>query len=232
MARPRNDALHEATRARILETARKQMTLYGTAGLGLRAIARELDQTPTALYRYFPSLDDLITALIVDAFSALADALEAARDAEAGGPMEKLRAVLLAYRAWAVANPTDFQLIYGNPIPGYDAPREVTVPAVVRGFVVLVGLVEAAVQSGAIVPRPPYDAMPAETLAAIDALIAGEGYPVSAQAMYLAMVAWSAGHGIVLLELFHHLQPVIGDPAVFYAAQLDALLRSFGAAPG
>ncbi|HYO89847.1 MAG TPA: TetR/AcrR family transcriptional regulator [Candidatus Limnocylindrales bacterium] len=231
MPRTRNDIQHEATRAHILETARAQMALFGTAGIGLRAIARELGLTAPALYRYFPSLDDLITALIVENFTALAEALETARDQAVGGPVERLRAVMMAYRAWAVARATDFQLIYGNPIPGYHAPSEVTVPIVVRGFVVIVGLIEEALQSGALAPRLPYDHIPPATAAYLHEVIERDGYPVSAQALYLAIVSWTAGHGTIVLEMFHHLQPVIGDAAIFYAAQVERLLDSFGARP-
>jgi AcrR family transcriptional regulator len=232
MPRPRNDLQREATRTQILETARQQMALFGTAGIGLRAIARELGLTAPALYRYFPSLDDLITALIVEDFRALADSMEAARDVTLGGPVEKLRAVMLAYRGWAMAHPTDFQLIYGNPIPGYHAPGEVTVPEVVRGFVVLVGLIEEALRSGALQPQPPYDHIPDETAASLREIILRDGYPVSELALYLAVVSWTAGHGAIVLELFNHLGPVIGDPAVYYAAQVDRLLSAFGAPPG
>lgn len=207
------------------------MALLGTAGIGLRAIARELGLTAPALYRYYSSLDELITALIVEDFHALADAMEAARDDTAGGAAARLRAVMLAYREWAVAHPTDFQLIYGNPIPGYHAPREVTVPAVVRGFVVLVGLIEEALQTGALRPHPPYDHIPDETTTSLRNLIVRDGYPVSEMALYLAVVGWTTGHGAIVLELFNHLGPVVGDPAVFYAAQVDRLLIAFGAMP-
>jgi AcrR family transcriptional regulator len=232
MPRVRDEAQHEATRRQILEAARTQMALYGTAGIGLRAIARELGLTAPALYRYFPSLDDLITALIVEDFRALADAMEAARDATPGGAVDKVRAVMLAYRAWAVAHPSDFQLIYGNPIPGYHAPREVTVPEVVRGFVVIVGLFEQGLQSGALAPQPPYDRVPGETAAALRNLIRHEGYPVSELALYLGVVSWTTGHGAIMLELFNHLAPVVGDPGAYYSAQVDHLLRIFGAPPG
>ncbi|MFN8378474.1 MAG: TetR/AcrR family transcriptional regulator [Anaerolineae bacterium] len=232
MARPKNTAQYEASRAQILDTARRQMALHGTAGLGLRAIARELQWTPTALYHYFPSMDDLITELIVDAFNGLADALEAARDAAPGGPLNQLRDVMLAYRAWAVAHPTDFSLIYGNPIPGYEAPRDVTVPAVIRGYTVFLALIEELLQRGQLVPKPPYVAIPPEIEMYLQRVILRDETPVSAHAMYLTVVAWTVGHGAIMLELFHHLQPVIGDPSVFYAAQVDALFVSFGAPPG
>jgi AcrR family transcriptional regulator len=124
------ESQRQDTREEIKAFARQQMAAEGTAALSLRAIARDMEMTAPALYRYFPSREDLITALIVDAFNALADALEAADAAPTQQDYgSRLRAVLMAYRGWALEHPTDFQLIYGNPIPGYSAPRELTVPA-------------------------------------------------------------------------------------------------------
>ena len=124
--RPTREHAHERIDmiTRIKAVARQQMAEHGTAGLSLRGIAREMGITAPAIYNYFPRLDDLITALIVDAFTALADAIEAAESAvqsEACGP--KILASCLAYREWAIAHPVDFQLIYGNPIPGYTRRR-------------------------------------------------------------------------------------------------------------
>ena len=135
--RPTREHAHERIDmiTRIKAVAQQQMAEHGTAGLSLRGIAREMGITAPAIYNYFPRLDDLITALIVDAFTALADAIEAAESAvesEACGP--KILASCLAYREWAIAHPVDFQLIYGNPIPGYVAPAEMTVPLARRPF--------------------------------------------------------------------------------------------------
>src|SRR5262245_19915009 len=107
----------ESAREEIKQVARKQMAEQGRASIGLRAIARELGLTAPAIYRYFPSLDDLILALIVDGFNDLADALEIADTTQARDDYyNRLITVFLAYRNWALAHPTDFQLIYGNPI--------------------------------------------------------------------------------------------------------------------
>ena len=46
--------------------------------MSLRAVARELGMVSFALYRYFPSRDDLLTALIVDAYDAIGEAAETA----------------------------------------------------------------------------------------------------------------------------------------------------------
>ncbi len=218
----RRERQREATRDEIKSIARQQMAETGTAGLSLREIAREMGLTVTALYRYYDNRDALITALIVDAFTALAEALETARDQSAQhSPAEALQAVLWTYRAWAVQHPTDFILIYGNPIPHYAAPPEITVPLVVRGFAVIVGLVEAAMQAGEIrravrVPPP--------VGAHLQQLIDAGGYPVSLAAMQLGIVGWTRLHGIIMLELFNHLGPSVGDVDEFYRQQMHELL--------
>ncbi len=80
MPRKRREDVYEFTRTKILGAARQSMAERGAANLSLREIARSLDLSAPALYHYFASLDDLITALVLDAFTAMADALEAARD--------------------------------------------------------------------------------------------------------------------------------------------------------
>lgn len=225
----RRERLRQETSQAIKDTARRLMAAHGTAGLSLRAIAREMGMSAAALYHYFPSLDDLITLLIAENFNALADALERARDtSRARAGVERLEDVLMAYRAWAVEHPVDFQLIYGNPIPGYVAPREVTVPAAVRGFSVIVGLIQQLIETGEIRPQPPYDRVPPEVEAHMRALIARDGYPASPQALYLGVVGWTALHGILMLELFNHLQPVIGDVETYYRDQVRRLLITIG----
>ncbi|NUK23070.1 helix-turn-helix domain-containing protein, partial [Streptomyces lunaelactis] len=64
--------------AAIKDEARKQLAAEGAAKLSLRAVARELGMVSSALYRYFPSRDELLTALIVDAYDAVGAAAETA----------------------------------------------------------------------------------------------------------------------------------------------------------
>src|SRR5947208_2680318 len=104
---------HDLMIEAIKNAARQQMASEGTAAISLRAIARALDVTAPALYRYFTDRDDLITDLIVDAFNALADALVAADAEQARDDYgARLIATLLMYRRWAIEHPTDFKLIY------------------------------------------------------------------------------------------------------------------------
>ena len=141
------------TTAAILRAARAQIAEYGGGGLSMRAVAREVGLVSSAVYRYFPTREALLTAMIIESYGHLAAALEAAAAGAAAetadtapppGRATRWRALADAQRAWARANPHEFQLIYGTPIPGYVAPPD-TVPAAaaVAGPFLLVGAAAA-----------------------------------------------------------------------------------------
>jgi hypothetical protein len=101
------------------------------AALSLRAIARDVGMVSSAVYRYFPSRDELLTALIIAAYDELGDAVE---QADAGvrrrSDLDKrFLAVCAAIRDWARANPHEYALLYGSPVPGYVAPQTTTTSA-------------------------------------------------------------------------------------------------------
>jgi AcrR family transcriptional regulator len=125
----RERARAELTRE-IKEEARRQVAAEGAQRLSLRAVARELGMVSSAVYRYFPSRDSLLTALIIDAYDALGAAVELA---DTGQPRSDLRgrwrAICHSVRDWAVARPHEYALIYGSPVPGYRAPQETIAPA-------------------------------------------------------------------------------------------------------
>lgn len=228
MARPRRTTQADSPDmpSQIKAAARRQMAQHGTAGISLRGIARELGITAPAIYNYFPRLEDLLTALIVDAFNALADAIEAAEAAVQSatcGP--KIMASCLAYREWAVAHPVDFQLIYGNPIPGYVAPAEVTVPLARRPFDGLFRLFLEAYQAGELVIPAEYDPIPASIRAHFADWLPKAGYDFPDALLCLLMSGWARIHGMVMLELFEHLGPVVGDTEAFFRHEVEAFWR-------
>lgn len=231
MPRPRRPDQNEATANAIKTTARQLMTEHGTAGLSLRAIARKMDLSAPALYHYFSSLHDLITALITDAFNGQAEAVRtarenaAARNASYGG---QLLAAMLAYREWALAHEIDFQLIYGNPIPGYVAPADVTTPAARSVGEVFLETIIAALQSGSLVIPSTHRHIPPTVADHYRQYLGGIDDEVVIQAMYIMTSAWGMIHGMVTLEVYHHYPPVIGDTAVFYRAQMISYLSMLG----
>lgn len=215
--------------AEIKAVAHQQMAMHGTAGLSLRAIARELGITAPAIYNYFPRLEDLITALIVDAFNDLADAMEAADAAVASErPYDHIMALCLAYREWAMSHPTIFQLLYGNPIPGYHAPEELTIPLARRPFLGIFRWFLRAYQTGELIIPAEYPAVPASIAEGIAAWRRSSGIEMPDKLLALLMSGWARIHGMVLLELFHHIQPLVGDGEAFYRYEMDAFARHLG----
>ena len=137
----------------IKAAARRQLAEVGAPGLSLRAIARELGMASSAIYRYFPGRDELLTALITDAYDEVGTAAEAATAATVGQPfVERSVALSCAVREWAIANRHEYALIYGSPVPGYAAPQD-TVASAVRIIMAMLELVVDAVAAGDIETR-------------------------------------------------------------------------------
>jgi AcrR family transcriptional regulator len=228
MPRTRDPQSYEDMVSAIKAIARAQMSAEGTAALSLRGIAREMNVTAPALYRYFPSRDDLITALIVEGFNALAHALAVAdtkHDCERY--RDRAEEIFRAYRRFAHERPVDFQLIYGNPIPGYAAPKEITVPAVIGGFIAMSRVFVEAYNAGVLHPLP-VERLSPSVVAGVQQVIDINQAPTSVPVMYSVFAAWTKVHGVVMLELFHHLDQTVGDTGLFFENELSLLLDYLG----
>jgi AcrR family transcriptional regulator len=132
----------------IIELGRRHLVTEGATGLSLRAIARDLGMVSSAVYRYVASRDELLTLLLVDAYSELADAVDRARDAAGDHWRDQLLAIARAARQWAVDQPSSWALLYGSPVPGYHAPREQTVAPGTRVVGALFDTVAVGVAAG------------------------------------------------------------------------------------
>ncbi|MFI1487019.1 TetR/AcrR family transcriptional regulator [Streptomyces sp. NPDC020747] len=210
--------------AAIKDEARRQLAEDGAAKLSLRAVARELGMVSSALYRYFPSRDDLLTALIIDAYDSLGAAAEAAHAKVADtGPIHRWTAVCEAVREWALGHPHEYALIYGSPVPGYTAP-DTTVPPASRVALLLIGIVRDAHQ-GAGVALPP---LPAE-LGPEARRLAHDLAPDLPPAVVTALVAaWAQLYGLVSFELFGQFNRVVEDRATFFRHAVDRLGHGVG----
>ncbi|HKS99288.1 MAG TPA: TetR/AcrR family transcriptional regulator [Rugosimonospora sp.] len=112
-----------------IKTAAHRHLATDGANLSLRAVARDVGMAPSAMYRYFANRDDLLTALIIDAYNDVGEAAERAATGIEGG-LDRWLAITSAVRAWALARPHQWALIYGSPVPGYQAPRNTVEPAI------------------------------------------------------------------------------------------------------
>jgi AcrR family transcriptional regulator len=210
----------------IKETARRHLAESGSSGLSLRAIARDLGMVSSAVYRYFPSRDDLLTALIIDAYDAVGATAEAA---DAGARPTDLAgrwlAVASAIRRWAVDQPQEYALVYGSPVPGYRAPTDTIVPAA-RVSLVMLGLLADAAAAGRLVLVDPAPPLPRPVRADL-ATIRDQAAPaVPDVALAAGLGIWTQMFGTISFELFGHLHNVITDYDAFFDRQMRAAAAS------
>jgi AcrR family transcriptional regulator len=212
----------------IKQVAKRQIAEAGAAGISLRAIARELGMVSSALYRYYASRDELLTALIVDAYSDVAAAAEEAVR-EPGEFVARWVAMACGIRDWARAHPHDYALIYGSPVPGYRAPTE-TVPAATRVALVPLGLVEEGSRSGQI-RAAPGACLPIVLQHDFSALGAELGLRAPHDVLARGLAAWSQLLGSVSLELFGHFHNVINDYDTFFVFQMTQAAHRLATPP-
>ncbi|MFC7387997.1 TetR/AcrR family transcriptional regulator [Sphaerisporangium rhizosphaerae] len=189
----------------ILDAAQEQIALHGPSGLSLRSVARSLGMTVQALYHYFPSRDELTTALITEAYHHLADAVQAALDtAPPDGDLPTFITAAEAFRGWGLDNPARFQLIYGTPLLDYQAPSDGRTTAGARRIAAvflreLFGaftdeqLARTEVPPLSLALRARFEQLPPEAVG---------GLPPQAAALFISV--WGHLHGLVVLEVFGH----------------------------
>jgi AcrR family transcriptional regulator len=204
----------------IVDAARRHLATDGAAGLSLRAVARELGMASSAVYRYFPSRDELLTTLIVEAYDALgAAAEEAAEKAARDGLRARLHAACGAVRGWALAHPHEYALVYGSPVPGYAAPQATIGPAA-RVGVVLSRIVAEGVAAGVVDPGADgTDATLTPGAAEMVGLPTGADSSVAARAVQ----AWTALFGLVSFELFGQTHNVVAQHEEFFTDAVERL---------
>ena len=225
MTQTRRERIRAETTIEIKEIAVQQMAEQGAASLSLRSIAREMGMSAPALYRYFPNRDALVTALIVDAYNSLADALQAANDGqERKNYNGRFRAVTRAYREWALSHRAEYALIYGTPIPGYEAPREETVMPAARTNLVIGYILNEALQAGKLTIPEAYFTVSPDLQAVLDELAAMiPEEDVLAAGVLLTIYIFSRLHGLVWGELVEHFAPKIADSGELFEIEISEM---------
>ncbi|MBB5160882.1 TetR/AcrR family transcriptional regulator [Mycobacterium sp. AZCC_0083] len=212
----------------IIAIGRRHLVTEGAAGLSVRAIARELGMVSSAVYRYVASRDDLLTLLLIDAYTELADAVDRAHRSASGSWAEQALASARAARQWAIDQPACWALLYGSPVPGYHAPAERTVGPGTR----VVGALFAAVASGIAagdIPVPNIQArQPMST--DFDAVRAEFAFTGDDATVLKCFLLWAALVGAISLEVFgQYGADTLTDPAAVFDGQIELLLTTFAA---
>ncbi|OIN79168.1 TetR family transcriptional regulator [Mycobacterium malmoense] len=213
----------EQVEARIVELGRRQLAERGAAGLSVRAIARDLGMVSSAVYRYVSSRDELLTLLLVDAYSELADVVDRARETLGDQWSDDVTAIARATRRWAIAHPALWALLYGSPVPGYHAPPERTVAVGTRVVGALFDAVAAGIATGDI--RLTNDVAPQPMSSDFERIRQEFGFPGDDQVITKCFVLWAGVLGAISLEVFgQYGADTLTDPGAVFDAQLRLLV--------
>ncbi len=208
----------------ITQIARRQLAESGAAALSLRAVARELNMVSSAVYRYFPSRDDLLTRLIIDAYTSLGETVEVAEQGVRRGDLVgRWLALTRATRAWAVERPHEYALIYGSPVPGYRAPQDTIDPAGRLPVLILAVI-------GAVPPAdgPPLKGVSRRLRSDLSGLRRAVATEADDRQLARALGAYAEVIGLINFELFGHLHNVVNDLEGHFELQMRRLAGELG----
>jgi AcrR family transcriptional regulator len=230
--RTARERVREEMTAEILAVARQHVARDGAPGLSLRSIARDLGMAPSALYRYFDGRDALLTALILAAYASLASEAERAAEAAArnGSDAERFLAVPRAMRRWAIAHPYEWALIFGTPVPGYEAPEDTVEPYARVAAALLRPLGEAQAAGRLRARDDGRDGRPVSA-ALRDAVapVADELLPnVPVGTVVRAVGVWTAVVGAISLEVFGHWRNTVWEPGLLFEAAIRQIADAIG----
>jgi AcrR family transcriptional regulator len=213
----------EQMEAKIVELGRRHLVDHGATGLSLRAIARDLGMVSSAVYRYVSSRDELLTLLLVDAYSDLADAVDAARDNATELWSDDVIAIARAARHWAVTHPAGWALLYGSPVPGYHAPAERTVGVGTRVVGAVFDAIAAGIATGDIRLT---NAVAAQPMSSDFERIREEfGFPGDDSVIARCFVLWAGLVGAISMEVFgQYGADTVTDPESVFENQMQLLV--------
>ncbi|MEZ0091122.1 TetR/AcrR family transcriptional regulator [Streptacidiphilus sp. EB129] len=214
----------------IKAVARRRLAADG-ANLSLRGVARDMGVVASALYRYFPSRDDLLTALIMEAYEALA---AAAGEADARVPRADTRGRWLAVghsvREWALAHPAEYGLLYGSPVPGYAAPQGTSAPA--SAVVLLLAGIAAEAAQERTDPLPPSAPLPEAVRVDLRGLIDQQPGEIPEELLARVFAGWVHLFGLVSFEVFGRTGTTIEARREYFDHQMSMMADLAGLPSG
>lgn len=202
-------------RAQIKQLADAQLAEVGPAGVSLSAIARDLGMSGPALYRYFASRDALLIELVTDAYNDLADAVA---DAVGEDDASALNDFAWAYRAWGLAHPHRYRLLYQPPIPGFDPNTPELVGAAQRSMTTLLRVLGA-------MTLPTHTSVAESLVPSFADWASSLGMDIPPAIVLRATMVWSRLHGFVSLEISGNFALIAPDARDLFVAEVNSLLR-------
>lgn len=203
MPRTPRERARAQTVADIVRLGREHLASHGAAALSLRAVARDLGVVSSAVYRYVANRDELLTLLLVDAYDELGDAVDMA--VEAVPPRDhagRFKALGRAVRDWALREPARYGLLFGSPVPGYQAPAGRTTTPGTRVVYSLIGILDAAYRAGGLTTAAPTAVVPSALSADLEAIRNELGLAVPEGLLANGALVWTSLFGTVSFEVF------------------------------
>jgi AcrR family transcriptional regulator len=223
------DRARARTMSEIVRIGRQHLAIDGAAALSLRAVARDLGVVSSAVYRYVKSRDELLTLLLVDGYDELGDAVDAAVAAVPADDFAARQAAIgRAVRSWGLAEPATYALLFGSPVPGYEAPAERTVWPGTRVVRALVTVWAEAYAAGRLSP-PTVEVTSAGLAAAFAGVREETGLAVPDGVIAAGVFGWAALFGCISFEIFgQYGADGLGDPAALFEHHLELLGGAVG----
>lgn len=213
----------------IVRIGRAHLATDGAAALSLRAIARDIGVVSSAVYRYVESRDELLTLLVIDGYNELGDAVDAAlASMDEMDHVGRLTAIGRAVRSWALAEPATYALLFGSPVPGYQAPAERTTGPGTRVIYRLVEVWEAAWVAGAIA-APDKPVSPRRLSRDLARIRRDLGITAPDELIARGLLVWAAIFGSISFEVFGQYGPdTFAQPKDLFEHQLGVLVETVG----
>lgn len=206
-AQSRRHRLQAMMRQDILSAARQLLQSGGVQALSMRALGQAVGVTAPTLYDYFPAKEAVLDALYQEGAERLYAEIEAAIEQTAPG-LAQLRAIGIAYRAFALAHPDLYLLLFGRVDASY-RPGDEQLQCGFGVYELVVRAHQAAMACGALKPGDP---------------------------TATAFAAWTLAHGTISLEINGMATKCgnasgVADPAAAYRANFELLLQGLAAEP-
>ncbi|MEV6279933.1 WHG domain-containing protein [Nocardia sp. NPDC051832] len=213
----------------IVRIGREHLATDGAAALSLRAVARDLGVVSSAVYRYVRSRDELLTLLVVDGYNALGDAVDAALADAPDDPEAQLLILARTVRAWAHAEPARYGLLFGTPVPGYDAPAEQTTTPGTRVITTMQLLFARAYERGLLTAPDPLPRVSAALAGSFEQIRGQFDLALPDWLITRGVTLWASLFGLVSADLFDmYGTETFADRDELFDRQVDALLDMLG----
>jgi len=229
MKKTRREERREETIQEIKNLAWQQLAEVGADQLSLRKISRDMRMSSAALFRYFDCRQVLLTALIQDAFESMNQAI--AMDVKNSAHLsvqEQILTACRAYRTWAKSHPAHYAMIYGSPLQDY-SPDWISLALSAQGSLeIFIELITNALQNGEISIEVDHSPLDPNLLNQLQTVISSRKYETSPKILYTVIKGWTILHGIVSLEVFNHINPLLPDPSELFEQTINDLLQHIG----